>query len=108
MLNFSFTESQRSFLVTALRIYKEELEVITSAPLSEYLRRGYRSEVYEVTGLLKTLSEAQDQPMSDEALRAGVRQFLKGGLKIEAIKFVRTHRSLGSLKEAKDFVDNLD
>lgn len=106
MLNFSFDEKQRTYLVTALKIYRDELQEVSNTVLSHFLRRGFREDVTAVESLLGVLSKASDEPMSDEVLRQNVLACLKRGYKIEAIRFVRAQRNLG-LKEAKDFVDSL-
>lgn len=106
MFNFSFNEKQRKHLETALTILQEELDEISKATTSPYLRRGFAEDATAVGNLLYIVKQTPDEVMSDAVLRTEVLNYLKRGLKIDAIKFVRTHRSLG-LKEAKDFVDGL-
>lgn len=106
MFNFSFNEKQKKHLETALTILQEELSEISKATISPYLRRGFADDATAVENLLYIVKQTPDEVMSDAVLRTEVLSYLNRGLKIEAIKFVRAQRNMG-LKEAKDFVDNL-
>lgn len=106
MYNLSLNEKQRTYLLTALKIYQEELVSIRNSVLSDYLKRGFQDDATAVENLVYIVNQTQDEQMSESALIAGAKVFLLRDDKIGAIKFVRANTGRG-LKEAKDFVDNM-
>lgn len=99
------TVKERDTVVRALCMLAEEYNTLSESRISEYLRRGFNQDAQDANAIAGRAAGLEESP-NIETLLAEIRRFMAAGQKIDAIRYVRTHRAMG-LKEAKDYVESV-
>jgi ribosomal protein L7/L12 len=99
------TAKERETVVRALAMYAEEYNIVSESLVSEYLRRGFRQDAHDANNIAGRAA-ALEETHTLETLNATILRLMQEGKKIDAIKYVRTHRAMG-LKESKDYVEKV-
>jgi len=99
------TVAERDRIVFALEALREEYNRIADdIAVSRYLAQSFQRDALAVARLSERVGSTPVL-LAKEEMDKQVRLLMDRGLKIDAIKFVRYHTTLG-LKEAKDYVEN--
>jgi ribosomal protein L7/L12 len=101
----SITKEEKSILVYALEVLRSEYLRVSETLANAVMADGFARNASDAARLVDKIREPEIF-VSQASLDAGIIDFLKQGLKIDAIRYVRTYRLL-SLKEAKDYVDDI-
>lgn len=104
MINLELNEAQRNLILQAMEMLLQETDMVGEHADSVYFREKFAAESFSIKALINTIKDTPEFVASDEVLKDKILSFLRQGMKIEAIKYVRQHRHLG-LKEAKDYVE---
>lgn len=102
----TLTHDERNKIVQALSILLEDYREISAAVISPMLKREYTNDAYDLESLIQRVGTLTETPSATE-MHGHILKLMRDGYKIEAIKYVRTHKALG-LKEAKDYVEQVE
>lgn len=97
--------SERDRVVLALKALRDEYNHIADSAISRFLSSGFAQDALNTARLAEAIERAPVK-LNKEVMDRRAWDLLEQGNKIEAIKLVRTHTTLG-LKEAKDYVEAL-
>lgn len=101
IFTLKISKQDRDKLVRAVEATADEYRHAAEQVLSRYLSSGFQKDAEDYDRLACALKNLVDRAELNEQ----VSRWLGLGLRIDAIKAVRTATSMG-LKEAKEYVDN--